>query len=143
MSRGLLTMRATLLLLSLLFVACGARLSPAQEQAARAGRVARTSHGMVVTVSRPASEVGQAVLARGGNAVDASIATAFALAVTWPDAGNIGGGGFMLIHPGEGRDVVCVDYRELAPAAATRTMFAEGAPSQYALVGVPGTVRGL
>lgn len=104
-------------------------------------------HGMVVTVSPAASEVGVAILKEGGNAVDAAVATAFALAVTWPEAGNIGGGGFMLIHPGRGGEPICVDYREMAPAAATRDMFARREPNerlhQYRLIGVPGTVRGL
>ncbi|MCA8999829.1 MAG: gamma-glutamyltransferase, partial [Planctomycetaceae bacterium] len=69
-------------------------------------------HGMVVTVSPVASEIGVEVLKDGGNAVDAAVAVAFAMAVSWPEAGNIGGGGFMLVHPGDGRDAVCIDYRE-------------------------------
>src|SRR5947207_1391168 len=76
-------------------------------------------HGMVVSVSAPASEVGVAILKKGGNAVDAAVATAFALAVTYPPAGNIGGGGFMVIHPGANAEPVVIDYRECAPAAAT------------------------
>jgi gamma-glutamyltranspeptidase / glutathione hydrolase len=108
------------------------------------GPSARATGGMVVSVSRPASEVGAAVLARGGNAVDASVATAFALAVTWPEAGNIGGGGFMLVQPAPGKgDAVVIDYRETAPAAATKDMFARGKVSPYLMVGTPGTVRGL
>src|SRR5215831_16675001 len=101
-------------------------------------------NGAVVTVSGPASEVGVAVLKDGGNAVDAAVATAFALAVTWPEAGNIGGGGFMLVHPGGKGEPTCFDYRETAPAAATKTMFADGKASpRIRFVGTPGTVRGL
>ncbi|MDZ4782365.1 MAG: gamma-glutamyltransferase [Planctomycetia bacterium] len=101
-------------------------------------------HGVVVSAQRDASEVGVDVLQRGGNAVDAAVATAFALAVTHPEAGNIGGGGFMLVFPGDGRAPVCVDYRETAPAAATATTFTPG-ESRFTCkyVGVPGTVRGL
>ncbi|MEX2141835.1 MAG: gamma-glutamyltransferase [Pirellulales bacterium] len=105
----------------------------------------RTGHqGMVVAVCPLAADAGLQALKRRGNAVDAAIATAFALAVTWPEAGNIGGGGFMLVHAGKGNQPVVVDYRETAPAAATENMFAgKGEPSQYRLVGVPGTVAGL
>src|SRR5437016_5539765 len=74
--------------------------------------------GMVVCVSPAAADVGAAVLRRGGNAVDAAVATALAMAVTFPEAGNIGGGGFMLVWPGEGRgEPTCIEYRETAPAA--------------------------
>lgn len=99
--------------------------------------------GMVVTVSGPASAVGADVLRQGGNAVDAAVATAFALAVTHPAAGNIGGGGFMLIAP-PGEEPIVVDYRETAPSAATRNMFAQQrSPWGHRVAGVPGTVRGL
>jgi gamma-glutamyltranspeptidase/glutathione hydrolase len=103
-----------------------------------------STHGLVVSVSKPASEVGRDILRKGGNAVDASVATAFALAVTYPAAGNIGGGGFMLVYPGDGREPVVIEYRETAPAAATRTMYAKD-ESWYThrAVGVPGTVRGM
>ncbi len=102
------------------------------------------AHGLVVSVSVPGSEVGLGILKQGGNAVDAAVATALALAVTYPQAGNIGGGGFMVIHPGANKDPVVIDYRETAPAAATKTMYAKD-ESLYShrVVGVPGTVRGL
>ncbi|MGB3865920.1 MAG: gamma-glutamyltransferase, partial [Xanthobacteraceae bacterium] len=105
---------------------------------------------MVVAQEALAARVGRDVLVRGGNAVDAAVATGFAMAVTYPRAGNIGGGGFMLIHLADGRDIA-IDYRETAPAAATRNMFlgSDGKPDpaksrNSALgIGVPGTVAGL
>ena len=100
-------------------------------------------HGMVVSVSPEASDAGLAILERGGNAVDAAVASALALTVTYPAAGNIGGGGFMLVWPGEGEEPVCVDYRETAPASATRDMFVTNrVPTSHKAVGVPGTPRG-
>jgi gamma-glutamyltranspeptidase/glutathione hydrolase len=100
--------------------------------------------GVVVSVSGPASDVGAEILSRGGNAVDAAIATAFALAVTYPAAGNIGGGGYMLVHPlGAGKPLV-FDFRETAPAASTADMFVKpDSRTPHRLVGIPGTVRGL
>lgn len=101
-------------------------------------------HGMVVSVSPPASDVGRDVLKAGGTAVDAAVATALALAVTWPEAGNIGGGGFMMVWPGKSAPPVCVEYRETAPAASTPDMFVgEDKPFTHRMVGTPGTVRGL
>src|SRR5438552_1858462 len=109
-----------------------------------ASKAVQGKQGMVVSVSAPASEAGVAILKQGGNAVDASVAVAFALAVTYPAAGNIGGGGFMVVHPGDGGDPLVIEYRETAPAAATPTMFTKD-DSWYSCkaVGVPGTVRGL
>jgi gamma-glutamyltranspeptidase/glutathione hydrolase len=107
------------------------------------GLLATSNRGMVVSVSRPASDVGQQILDAGGNAVDAAVAVGFALSVTWPEAGNIGGGGFMLVHPSDGKPPSVIDYREKAPGAATVEMFATGDESPYLHVGVPGTVRGL
>ena len=78
--------------------------------------------GMVVSVSTSGSEVGLSILKRGGNAVDAAVATALAMAVTYPQAGNIGGGGFMMVFPGGKAAAVCVEYRERAPAAAKENM---------------------
>jgi gamma-glutamyltranspeptidase/glutathione hydrolase len=102
-------------------------------------------NGVVVSVSAPATDVGLAILTEGGNAVDAAVATAFALAVTYPPAGNIGGGGFMVVHPAPGKgEPVAFEYRETAPAAATKTMFkTDDSRLGHRVVGVPGTVRGL
>jgi gamma-glutamyltranspeptidase/glutathione hydrolase len=108
-------------------------------------------HGMVVTQEKLAAKIGADVLKQGGNAVDAAVATGFAMAVTYPRAGNLGGGGFMVIHLADGNRNIAIDYRETAPAAATRDMFlgADGKPDpaksrDSALgIGVPGTVAGL
>ncbi|MDO5633114.1 MAG: gamma-glutamyltransferase [Paracoccus sp. (in: a-proteobacteria)] len=108
-------------------------------------------NGMVSAQERVAAEIGREILAKGGNAADAGVAVAFALAVTLPRAGNIGGGGFMLIHDAESGQTHAIDYREMAPAGATRDMFldAEGNAdadlSRYsgAAAGVPGTVAGM
>ena len=104
---------------------------------------------MVVSASAIASDVGRNVLAAGGNAVDAAVATAFALSVTYPVAGNIGGGGFMVIRMPDGR-ATTIDFREQAPAAASPTMFTDSTGAYSARihhnslrsVGVPGTVAG-
>ncbi len=108
-----------------------------------AERVTSTG-GMVVCVSPQAAEVGQAILRQGGNAVDAAVAVGFAEAVTWPEAGNIGGGGFMLVAP-PGQEPTCIEYRETAPAAAKVDLFADGKTTALdaKAAGVPGTVRGL
>src|SRR5579862_2617091 len=79
-------------------------------------------HGMVVTDAPLATHVGADMLRRGGNAIDAAVATAFALAVVWPAAGNVGGGGFIVAQM-VGSPPVALDFREMAPAAATRDMF--------------------
>lgn len=123
------------------------RTESATVQAEADPHTATAEHGMVVAVSPPAVDVGVEILKRGGNAVDAAVAVAFAEAVTWPEAGNIGGGGFMLIAPGKSaseQDPTFIDYRETAPAAATATMFELGESRLTAkFVGTPGTVRGL
>lgn len=108
-----------------------------------AEKAVEAQNAMVVSVSPPATEVGVAILKQGGNAVDATVAVALALAVTYPAAGNIGGGGFMLVHPTNDKPVV-FEYREMAPAAATRDMFVKQTKTYtHNVVGVPGTVRGL
>ena len=107
-------------------------------------------NGMVSSASRLASEVGVETLKNGGNAVDAAVATAFALAVTWPSAGNIGGGGFLVYHGSDGH-ATTFDFREKAPLAATEEMYlgVDGrvvANSNHfgpLAIGVPGTVAGL
>jgi Gamma-glutamyltranspeptidase len=81
------------------------------------------THGMVVTQEATASRVGLDILKRGGNAVDAAVAVGFALAVTLPRAGNLGGGGFMLVHRTDLNRTIAIDYRETAPAATTKDVF--------------------
>ncbi len=118
--------------------------------AARAGsQPLRAKHGMVVSQQFAASQVGVEVLWEGGNAVDAAVATAFALAVVHPSAGNVGGGGFLLLRPAKG-EPIAYDFRETAPARATPTMFlSEGRYDKerhhegLLSAGVPGTVAGL
>src|ERR1700692_772328 len=119
--------------------------------AADAIHAAFAEHGMVVAQEKIAAGIGADVLRRGGNAVDAAGAPGFAMAVTYPRAGNIGGGGFMVIHLRERNEDVAIDYRETAPAATRRDIFlgADGKPDpaksrDSALgIGVPGTVAGL
>lgn len=109
----------------------------------------RARQGLVVSQNHLASEIGARVLREGGNAMDAAVATAFALAVTHPTAGNIGGGGFLVFRPAAG-DPVAYDFREMAPAAATPEMWLENGEYSFErhhlshrAVGVPGTVAGL
>jgi len=110
----------------------------------------RARHGMVASTSEIASRIGTDVMKKGGNAIDAAVAVALALAVTWPAAGNLGGGGFMLIRNADGT-TDAIDYRERAPLAATRDMYVDangnvikGASTEgYKAMGVPGTVAGL
>jgi gamma-glutamyltranspeptidase / glutathione hydrolase len=108
-------------------------------------------HDMVVAQEKIAADIGADVLKRGGNAVDAAVAVGFTMAVTYPRAGNIGGGGFMVIHLTKDNQDIAIDYRETAPAATTRDIFLgpDGKPDQKksldsALgIGVPGSVAGL
>jgi gamma-glutamyltranspeptidase/glutathione hydrolase len=112
----------------------------------------RARHGMVASTNEVASRVGVEIMKRGGNAVDAAIAVAFALAVTHPAAGNLGGGGFMMIRLRDGR-TTAIDYREMAPGAAHRNVYIDkngnliegegGSLVGYRAAGVPGTVRGM
>ncbi|GIT21051.1 MAG: gamma-glutamyltransferase [Gammaproteobacteria bacterium] len=110
----------------------------------------RAKNGMVSSASRLASEVGVETLKQGGNAVDAAVATAFALAVTWPSAGNIGGGGFLVYHGDDGH-ATTFDFREKAPLAASESMYlgVDGRVINNSnhigmlAIGVPGTVAGL
>jgi gamma-glutamyltranspeptidase/glutathione hydrolase len=107
-------------------------------------KAVEAEHGMVVCVSPPAADIGRDILKKGGNAVDAAVAVAFAQAVTYPAAGNIGGGGFMTIFPGGKADPVVIEYRETAPAAASKTMYRKNETwYSHRAVGVPGSVRGL
>lgn len=129
---------STLLLLSI------SQLFPASRYPVRA------RHGLVVAADQLAAEAGVSVLKQGGNAVDAAVATGFALAVTYPGAGNIGGGGFMVVRMADG-EAISIDFRETAPAAAHRDMYLDAAgnvvPSRttygHLAAGVPGSVAGL
>src|SRR6266480_600940 len=112
----------------------------------------RARHGIVASTNDIASQVGVDIMKRGGNAVDAAVAVAFALAVTHPAAGNLGGGGFMMIRLKNGK-TTAIDYREMAPAAATHNIYLDrngnliegegGSLVGYRAAGVPGTVRGM
>lgn len=171
------SLRQSLLFLSLLVLALSSCTSTEQQGTAASGVSAATTsainpkaenlspiidykerflpvvarQGMVVGPEELAAEVGAQMLRQGGNAVDAAVATGFALAVTYPRAGNLAGGGFMLIHLAEENRQTLIDYRESAPAAATRDMFLNDAgeldhQKEYfslASAGVPGTVAGM
>ena len=137
------------------FVSAGtaaAQFTPAERPSAVAPATpVLAQNGMVVAQESRATRIGVDVLQRGGNAVDAAVAVGFAMAVTYPRAGNLGGGGFMVVHLAKTNQDIAIDYRETAPAAATPKMFldAKGEPDPVksrdsALsVGVPGTVAGL
>lgn len=149
-------MRYLVILAAALSVACVAAQPAIQSRAAIAPSQSvhypvYSKTGMVASQEMTASRIGARVLAEGGNAVDAAVATAFALAVVLPRAGNIGGGGFMLYYDAESGDATAIDYREMAPLTAHRDMFldAEGNADPVASrfshksAGVPGTVAGL
>jgi gamma-glutamyltranspeptidase/glutathione hydrolase len=127
-----------------------ALLAGAASTAAASTHPVHAAHAIVVSVHELASHVGVDIMQAGGNAVDAAVATGFALAVVHPAAGNIGGGGFMLIRLADGKTHF-LDYREMAPAAATRDMYLDpqgnvipGASEiGYKSIGVPGSVAGM
>ena len=138
-----------------LFAFPGSQLFPgvAPTTASAASREpVRARHGIVASTNEVASRVGVDIMKRGGNAIDAAIAVAFALAVTHPAAGNLGGGGFMMIRLKNGK-TTAIDYREMAPAAATHNIYLDqdgnliqgegGSLVGYRAAGVPGTVRGM
>src|SRR5215218_1923309 len=131
------TSAAALALLLVIAVPIGAARQPV-----------RARHGMTVAMEAQAADVGVAVLQKGGNAVDAAVAMGFAMAATHPFAGNLGGGGFMLIRFADGRSTF-IDFREMAPAKATRNMYLDArgeltkdSVEGWRSSGVPGTVRG-
>ena len=125
-------------------------VAPAWNAHAFSHPAAEAEHGMVVSSQRLASQIGVDIMKQGGNAIDAAVAVGYAQAVVNPCCGNIGGGGFMVIHLADGRDTF-INFRETAPAAATPDMYldADGnaahrdEPSWLQAVGVPGTVLGL
>src|SRR5438132_6495770 len=129
-----------------------ARIADNFAVAAASREPVRARHGVIASTNEVASRVGVEVMKHGGNAVDAAIAVAFALAVTHPAAGNLGGGGFMMIRLKDGRTAAS-DYREMAPAGATRNIYLDkdgkliqgegGSIEGYRAAGVPGTVRGM
>ena len=128
-----------------------AAIAPSSMAAPARAQTATARNGMVVTQERHATRIGVEVLERGGNAVDAAVAVGFALAVTMPRAGNLGGGGFMLVHMADKNETVAIDYRETAPRGISAESFldagghADPAKSRDSAlgIGVPGTVGGL
>ncbi|HEV7881313.1 gamma-glutamyltransferase [Bradyrhizobium sp.] len=149
--------RALLVALTLAIIACGSSRAQEGRRSFYTPPAPGMVHpvpgqfGMVVAQEKLAARIGADILRRGGNAVDAAVATGFAMAVTYPRAGNIGGGGFMIIHSADRKEDIAIDYRETAPAATTRDIFlgADGKPDiaksrdSALAIGVPGTVAGL
>jgi gamma-glutamyltranspeptidase/glutathione hydrolase len=135
---------------SAIFCLCSFSLYAQPVQTAQHETPVRTKHAMVVSIHHLATDAGVEILKDGGNAVDAAVATGFALAVVHPAAGNIGGGGFMLIHLHDGKSIF-LDYREKAPLAASVNMYLDGKgnviPNMsivgYKAIGVPGSVAGM
>jgi gamma-glutamyltranspeptidase / glutathione hydrolase len=139
-------MKKTLIVAFTLFLAFSS--IPAPRAASK--EPVRAQHGMVASTSEVASAIGAEIMKRGGNAVDAAVAVGLALAVVWPSAGNLGGGGFLLVRLANGKSEV-IDYRERAPLAATRDMYLDASGNVikdssivgYKAIGVPGTVAGM
>ena len=131
-------------------LALGLAIAPTRAAEAAAPAPVGAKHGIVVSAQRLASEAGVSVMRQGGNAVDAAVATAYALAVTYPEAGNLGGGGFMTFRLADGKTHF-LDFREKAPGRATPTMYLDAAghavpmrsTTGWLSVGVPGSVAGL
>lgn len=140
---------ASFALVAMLGMSAVAAPAPAQWAFPADGPPVKAKNGMVSSVSPIASRIGVDVLRRGGNAIDAAVAVAFTMAVTWPEAGNVGGGGFLVMRDSQGKSYA-LDYRETAPAKATRDMFLgpDGEVTDKGLVtrlgaGTPGTVWGM
>ncbi len=147
---GLISRLASAALVGLLALPLAARGDDLSHFQIGRARAVTAAHGMVVAQEALAARIGVDVLQRGGNAVDAAVAVGFAMAVTYPRAGNIGGGGFMIIHRAGGDDIA-IDYREIAPQAIDKDSFldAQGnadpqkSRDSALAIGVPGTVAGL
>ena len=131
-------------------LACAVTMPSFAVQSGIVAQTATAPHDMVVTEQHLASDVGLRILEEGGNAIDAAVAIGYAEAVVYPCCGNLGGGGFMLIHPARGPDFF-LDFRETAPLAATVRMYLDSSGNQipgssrtgWRAAGVPGTVMGL
>jgi gamma-glutamyltranspeptidase / glutathione hydrolase len=150
MNRRLLQKLASLAVLGLLALTLDARGEGRLDSEIGRAQAVTAASGMVVAQEAMAARVGVDILQRGGNAVDAAVAVGFAMAVTYPRAGNLGGGGFMVIHRADGGDTA-IDYRETAPAAINKNSFLDAAGNadpqksrdSALAIGVPGTVAGL
>ncbi|MBL4749142.1 MAG: gamma-glutamyltransferase, partial [Amylibacter sp.] len=150
-----LSKRKLLTLISAFALAMSGSASTAQNTAIYSGldriHPVVAEHGMVAAQEKVAAKIGLEILKAGGNAVDASVAVGFALAVTLPRAGNLGGGGFMIVHDAKAGSTKAIDYREMAPSAAFKDMYLDdtGEPVKNRsrfhglAIGVPGTVAGM